>query len=39
MNNVYSGSRAYSDHGPGCSVAGGRKLPRGIQEGLIGCPF
>jgi len=27
------------DHDPGCSVAEGRNLPQGDQEGLIGCPF
>jgi len=27
------------DHDPGYSFAGGRNLPRGDREGLIGCPF
>jgi len=27
------------DHGPGRSVAGVRKRPQGVQEGLIECPY
>jgi len=47
MNYVYSGSVHTQDHGPGCSVAGARNLPRcsgvgsycmPIQEGEIGVP-
>ena len=39
MNNVCSGSRAYLEPQPRMSIAGRRNLPRGDQEGLIGCYF
>ena len=36
---MFTGPVHDRDHGPGRSVAGGRNRPKGVQEGLIGCPF
>jgi len=37
---VYSGSRAYQDHDPGCSIAEVWNLQQGVHEvSLILCPF